>query len=115
MKNLELVKKLFDEEAGYQEYTIDIMVDGIKVGYATTIVPPEEESDEVYLEWIGIKDEYQNQGLGSQAIKMLADDYGFLYFAPCDEDNVRCYERIAELYETNAPDVDQGFGVYYIG
>ena len=73
---LEIKKELFDEEAGYKEYSIEILNDGEKIGRADVIVPPEEESD---------------------------------------EDNVRCYERIAELYETNAPEVDQGFGVYYIG
>ena len=30
-------------------------------------------------------------------------------------DPVRCYERIAELYDTNTPEVDQDYGVYYIG
>lgn len=112
---LELKKNYFGELEGYQEYSIEILKDGIQIGRADVIVPPEEESDEVYLEWIGIDEEYRNRGYGSEAIKMLAKDYGFIYFAPCDEDNVRCYERIAELYDTNAPEVDQGFGVYYIG
>lgn len=112
---LELKKEFFDEEAGYKEYSIEILTDGEKIGRADVIVPPEEESDEVYLEWIEIYEDHRNNGFGSEAIKMLAEDFGFIYFAPCDEDNVRCYERIADLYETNAPEVDQGFGVYYIG
>lgn len=114
MKNLEIKKQLFDTEAGYETYTCDILLDEIKIGRADVIVPPVDESEEVYLEWVGIDEEYRNQGIGTEVIKRLAEEYKFLYFAACDEDNVRLYERIAEVYDVNTPDVDQGFGVYYI-
>lgn len=114
MKNIELKKELFDELAGYETYTTEILLDGVKVGRADVIVPPEEESDQVYVEWIGIDEEYRNQGIGTQVINMLAEEYGFIYFAPCDEDNVRLYERIAEEMTEDTPEVDQGFGVYFL-
>lgn len=109
---MKLHTELFDIEGTYTTYTEDIMVDGIKVGRADTIVNSEE--DEVYLEWIAIDEDFRGQGYGTQAMKMLAKKYSFIYFAPCDERNKELYERIAEEMESDAPDVDQGFGVYYM-
>lgn len=112
MTNLTLTTNLFDTEGTYITYTEDIMVDGIKVGRADTIVNSEE--DEVYLEWIQIDDEFRGQGYGTKAMQMLAEKYGYIYFAPCDERNKELYERFAEEIEYNAPEVDQGYGVYYM-
>lgn len=112
MTNITFNKNLFDTEGTWETYTKDILLDGVKIGRADIILDTDNE-DEVYLEWIGIDEEHQNKGYGTQVMHMLAKEYGFIYFAPCDEDNVRLYERFAE--ETNDFDeVNQGFGVYFM-
>ena len=110
---MKLVEKLFDKEGNYETYTEDIVVDGQKVGRADVIVNTEDE-DMNYVEWIYIEDEFKNKGYGTQAFKMLAEKYGYIYFAPCDERNKSMYERFAEEITTNTPEVDQGFGVYFM-
>lgn len=113
MQNLEMKKELFDQLGNSEEYRHEIYVDGEKVGYAHVIINVEDEDDN-YIDDIVIDENQRNKGYGTQAIKELANEYGFLYFAPCNEDNVRCYERFAELMTEEVPEVDQGFGVYYL-
>lgn len=111
---LKLERKLFDELEGYKTYTNDIMLDGKKIGRADIIVAPEEKTDEVYLEWIGIDEEYRGQGFGTEAIMMLVEEFKFLYFAACDEQNAKFYSRIGEEYNGENDQVDQGYGIYFI-
>lgn len=111
---MKLEKKLFEELNGYKNYTVDVIVENEKVGRVDIIVPPEEESKEVYIEMITINKDQRNKGYGSTALNMLAEEYGFIYMAPDDENNQRLYKRIGEEYTENTPEVDQGFGVYFI-
>lgn len=113
MKNLEIKKELLFVEGTWQTIKNEILLNGQKVGIAYTVYD-EENDDKTYLDNIDIDKEFQNQGIGTWAINTLAEEVGFLYFAPTDEDNKRLYERIAEEYDVNTPEVDQGFGVYYI-
>lgn len=108
-------KQKFDELGQQTTYTIDILLDGEKIGRADVIEYTEDaEYEPVYLEWIQIDEEYRNNGYGTQAIKDIASNYqDDFYFAPLDEDNVRCYERFAELTESY-DEIDQGYGVYVI-
>ena len=101
MRNLEMTKEDFGTLGTWTEYRHDIMVDGVKAGYASTMQDSENE-DEVYLEDIVIKEEFRNQGIGTQVIEMLAEEYGYIYFAPTDENNQRLYERIAEEIVSDA-------------
>lgn len=103
---------VFDTEGTWTTYKNEIEVDGQKVGTAYTMV--DSEDDRVYLEDIGIDKEYRNKGYGTQAINMLAKMHEYIYFAPTDENNQRLYERIAEEMECDVPEVDQGYGVYFI-
>lgn len=118
MTNINLHKELFDTEAGYETYTVTILNDEKQIGRADVIIPPQgENNDEVYVEWIGINDEERGKGYGTQVLQMLAQEYEFIYFAPCDERNQAMYERIAEevdTYEDRYDGVDQGFGVYFM-
>ena len=109
-----LVEKLFDEENGWETVEHKIMVDGEQVGTAYTI--SHEDEDETYLEDIVIKAEHRNKGIGTATIRALAAKYGYIYFAPTDENNQRLYERIAEEEPAHMDHdaVDQGFGVYYL-
>lgn len=113
MTNLTLNTSLFDQEGTYETYVAEILLDGNKVGRADIIIDTEDDA-EVFLEWIGIDEEFRGQGLGTQVMTMLAKEYGFIYFAPADERNQELYERIAKEYDTNTPEVDQGYGVYYM-
>ena len=111
MKNITLEKRLFDTEAGWETIEHTIMREGLEVGKAYVIT--KEGEDESYLEDITIKAEHRNKGIGTATIRALAKEYGYIYFAPTDEDNQRLYERIAEeepAYKDH--DVDQGFGIY---
>ena len=113
MTNLKIIKSLFDTEGTWKTTKNEILQNGVKVGTAYTIVNTEDDR-KTYLEDIGIDEEYRNQGIGAWAINELAKEAGFLYFAPTNENNQRLYERIAEEYDTNTPEVDQGYGVYFI-
>lgn len=110
---MKLEKKLVKTLGTWETYAIDILVDNKKVGSADVMINT-NDTDEVYIEWVGINEEFRNQGLGTKALNLLAETYGFIYFAPTDEDNQRLYERIADEYEVNIPEVDLGFGVYYM-
>lgn len=110
----------FDKLENYITYENEILVNDEVVGKAYTIVEYDQDWDkqeQVYLEDIVIYEQYRNQGFGSKAIKMLAEENEFLYFAPTDENNQRLYERIASDMEeemSDVPEVDQGFGVYFL-
>ena len=110
---MKLEKKLFNTLGTWDTFRMTILIDGKKVGSADVMIN-NDDLDEVYIEWIEIDEEFRGQGLGTKALNLLAETYGFIYFAPTDEDNQRLYERIAEEYRVNAPEVDQGFGVYYM-
>ena len=110
----------FDELGTWITYENKIIVDDQVIGKAYTMVEYDEDGDkeeQVYLEDIVINEEKRNEGYGTQAIKMLAEENDFLYFAPTDENNQRLYERIASDMEeemSDVPEVDQGFGVYFL-
>lgn len=110
---MKLEKKLFSTLGAWDTFRMTILIDGKKVGSADVMIN-NDDSDEVYIEWLEINEEFRGQGLGTKALNLLAETYGFIYFAPTDEDNQRLYERIAEEYGADAPEVDQGFGVYYM-
>jgi ribosomal protein S18 acetylase RimI-like enzyme len=113
MTKLQMTKELIGRENAWVNYRHEILKDDEVVGVAYTMLDTEDDS-EVYLEDIEIDKEYRGQGIGTWAINTLAEEYGFIYFAPTNENNKRLYERIAEEYTVNTPEVDQGFGVYFI-
>lgn len=112
--------KEFDKLENYTTYENEIKVDDQAIGKAYTIVEYDDDGDkeeQVYLEDIVINEEKRNEGYGTQAIQMLAEENEFLYFAPTDENNQRLYKRIASDMEeemSDVPEVDQGFGVYFL-
>ena len=113
MKKIKLVERLFDTEGDWETIEHTIMVEDTEVGKAYIITKDGE--DESYLEDITIEEAHRNKGYGTQAIRALAAQYGYIYFAPTDENNQRLYDRIAEeepAYKDH--EVDQGYGVYYL-
>ena len=113
MKKITLVEKLFDTEGDWLTIEHTIMNEGVEAGKAYIIT--REDADESYLEDITVKAEHRNKGIGTATIRALAKEYGYIFFAPTDEDNQRLYERIAEeepAYKDH--EVDQGFGIYYL-
>lgn len=113
MINLNLKTTLFDTEGTWETYKHEILVDGQTVGTAHTMTDIEND-DETYLENIDICEGYRNKGYGSQTFYKLAEKYDYIYFAPTDENNQRLYERIAEEMTVDVPEVDQGYGVYFL-
>ena len=113
MKKIKLVERLLYTEEGWETIEHAIMSGDTEVGKAYVIT--KEGEDESYLEDITIEEAHRNKGYGTQAIRALAAQYGYIYFAPTDENNKRLYERIAgEEPAYKDHEVDQGFGVYYL-
>lgn len=114
MKKIALTERLFDTEGNWETVEHTISHEDVEVGKAYTIT---YKGDDVsYLEDIYIQAEHRNKGIGTAAIQELAKKYGYIYFAPTDENNKRLYDRIAEEEPANMDHdaVDQGFGVYYL-
>lgn len=114
MKSITMSEKKLWTEEGFDTIEHDIFVDDVQVGKAHLIDNP--NIDEKYLENVDIFEEYQNKGYGTQAIRMLAKQYGYIYFAPTDANNKRLYERIAKIEPSHMDHeaIDQGFGIYYL-
>lgn len=113
MKNININSKIFDTEGTWVTLKNEILMNGQKVGTAYTMTDSDDD-DRTYLENIDIEEEFRNLGYGTLAIQKLAEINGYIYFAPTDENNKRLYQRIAEEMETDVPEVDQGFGVYFL-
>lgn len=113
MKKINLETTILNKEGSWTTYKNEILVEGQKVGVAYTMTDGEDVA-KTYLEDIEIYEEHRNKGYGTQAILKLAEINEYIYFAPTDEDNQRLYERIAEEMTVDVPEVDQGFGVYFL-
>ena len=113
MTNLELKTTLWDTEENWETYKNEILLDGQKVGEAYIMID-QEEDDQAYLEDFGINKEHRNQGIGTEVLNKLVEKHGRVYMAPTDENNQRLYDRLGEEWIGNAPEVDQGYGVYVI-
>ena len=114
MKKIKLTEKLFDTESGWETIEHTILHEDVEVGKAYIITY--KGADESYLEDIVIQEDHRNKGYGTQTIRALAAKYGYIYFAPFDENSQRLYERIAEEEPAGKDHdaVDQGFGIYYL-
>lgn len=99
------------EEDGYTYDNIAIMLDGKEVGTIGMVA----SENEPYLERIDIDEEYRNKGIGTDALRLVAEKYGEFLIAPDNEDAKRLYERYGdESSSDNAAYIDQGYGVYSI-
>ena len=82
-------------------YDANIELDGQKVGYITVFesYDEEEELSCAYLATIDVAEEYRNQGIGSQVIRGVAEEYGRIFLCPTDEDNARLGEETERFPE----------------
>ena len=104
------VKKSTDMDT-YTYDNIAIMLDGKEVGTIGMVA----DENEPYLERIDIDEKYRNKGIGTDALRLVAEKYGEFIIAPDNEDAKRLYERYGEESNSdNAPYLDQGYGVYSI-
>lgn len=104
------VKKSTDMDT-YTYDNIAIMLDGKEVGTIGMVA----DENEPYLERIDIDEKYRNKGIGTDALRLIAEKYGEFIIAPDNEDAKRLYERYGEESNSdNAPYLDQGYGVYSI-
>lgn len=105
------VERTTDEDS-YMYDNVAILQNGIEVGAAGISYGTDELP---YVERIDIYPEYQNQGIGTKALKLIADKYGDYLIAPDNQDAARLYARLGELVETDITSyIDQGYGVYEI-
>ena len=104
------VKKSTDMDT-YTYDNIAIMLDGKEVGTIGMVA----DENEPYLERIDIGEKYRNKGIGTDALRLVAEKYGEFLIAPDNEDAKRLYERYGnESNSDNAAYIDQGYGVYSI-
>lgn len=104
------VKKSTDMDT-YTYDNIAIMLDGKEVGTIGMVA----DENEPYLERIDIDEKYRNKGIGTDALRLVAEKYGEFLIAPDNEDAKRLYERYGdESSSDNAAYIDQGYGVYSI-
>lgn len=104
------VKKSTDMDT-YTYDNIAIMLDGKEVGTIGMVA----DENEPYLERIDIDEKYRNKGIGTDALRLVAEKYGEFLIAPDNEDAKRLYERYGEESNSdNAAYIDQGYGVYSI-
>lgn len=77
------------------DYTYDniaIMLDGKEVGTIGMMA----DENEPYLERIDIDEAYRNKGIGTDALRLVAEKYGDFLIAPDNEDAKRLYERYGD-------------------
>lgn len=104
------VKKSTDMDT-YTYDNIAIMLDGKEVGTIGMVA----DENEPYLERIDIDEKYRNKGIGTDALRLVAEKYGEFLIAPDNEDAKRLYEWYGdESSSDNAAYIDQGYGVYSI-
>lgn len=100
------------EEEGYEYIMLHILHNEAMVGEVSVMI---SESG-AYCERIDIDKEHRNQGIGTEALKLLSRKLGSVTVAPDNEDAQRLYERIG--YDVTGKgdnwSVDQGYGVYEI-
>ena len=131
---IKIEKKLLTDEGYMKHFAYSIFKNDMKVGGGVLVEvygdyhevedwkEEEEEEEEfeitsTYVENIDVLPEYQNKGIGTAALKMLAEEYDILYLAPTDEKNQRLNARLGEECSEEPyvdPYVDQGFGLYRI-
>jgi len=113
VQNIEIKERSrFEMEAGYEEVTYTILVEGKEAGSVDMIY--KDDLDEQYVESIVVDEEYRGQGIATFVLNKLAEKFGYIYFAPMDEYSQSLYEHIAEEYTGYEHEVDQGYGIYFI-
>ena len=106
---LEVKKSTAEDDYTYDN--IAIMLDGKEVGTIGMMA----DENEPYLERIDIDEAYRNKGIGTDALRLVAEKYGDFLIAPDNEDAKRLYERYGdESNSDTAAYIDQGYGVYEI-
>ena len=68
------------------------MLDGKEVGTIGMMA----DENEPYLERIDIDEAYRNKGIGTDALRLVAEKYGDFLIAPDNEDAKRLYERYGD-------------------
>lgn len=83
---MKLEKKLFSTLGTWDTFRMTILIDGKKVGSADVMIN-NDDSDEAYIEWIEINEEFRGQGLGTKALNLLAETFWRLLYGGVKNDN----------------------------
>lgn len=119
--NIDLIQKPSKEDFGdnIKMIDIDIMLNGIKIGYVELFISYDEDGEETasYIKSIEIKESYRNLGFGTEVLKRLAKDHNGIYICPDNKNAERLYARLG--HETDAPEefeseLDNWGIMYYI-
>lgn len=108
------IHKEFVEELLVSEtlvYDCEIELNGKIVGYLNF----EDTGGDIIIGNFYIFEEYRNRGIGTEVLHQFISEYYSVTLAPNNEDALRLYERLGfEEVEVNAPEIEQGFGVWRI-
>lgn len=112
---MELDERYLNSQDGTIAHAVHLFYNQGLVGCATIYesVNPDQPS---YLADMFILEHRQRRGAGTTIIEELAKRYSILCFAPTNKENERLCKRIAKRWDMgDEPEIDQGYGVYYIG
>lgn len=100
---IEMNTKLIEDFGEMKMFAVDIMLNGIKIGFAELFISYDEdgEKENAYCKSIEIYKNYRNNGYGTKVLKTLANENGGIYICPDNDDAERLYKRLGE--ETDAP------------
>lgn len=116
------VQKNVEDYGDENFFEMNIMHDGLKIGYVELFVTFDEDGDEksAYVKSIGIDEAHRNRGYGTEVLKSLAQEHGGIYICPDNADAERLYKRLGEeLDYRHVPqeltaEIDEYGVMYYI-
>ena len=106
------MNKSYEIDAGYYMHVYDILADDEEAGSIELVY--KEDLDEQYVDYLFVEEDFRGQRIATKALDLLVEIYEFIYFAAEDEYSQSLYEQIAEEYNGENYEVDQGYGVFFI-
>lgn len=111
---MDYTSRTYDDEGTFRTYT----------GEHVTAIVQELDDGAAYLERIDVDEGFRGQGIGSAAIREIAEDFDSLFMAADNADAARLYDRLGEKVVGDDVDgaapleclyyLDQGFGVWEV-
>ena len=86
--------------------------------WTATVEPLDDHHGRAYIQRIDVDEGFRGQGIGTAAIRGIAQEYRAVYLCPDNEDAARLYARIGEQLGACPLEclyyLDQGYGVYEV-
>ena len=86
--------------------------------WTATVEPLDDHHGRAYIQRIDVDEGFRGQGIGTAAIRGIAQEYRAVYLCPDNEDAARLYGRLGEKLDACPLEclyyLDQGYGVYEV-